>query len=207
MTSLAAAGPVGPVGRIGPNAITRVAEVLPPRVGSSATWTLFEQAGLLHHLRQPPQDMVLEDEVRQLHGVLRQQLGEAAAREVATAAGRRTADYLLARRIPRPVQRLLKLLPARLAAHVLLGAVRRHAWTFAGSGRFSAETGAPGQPVVLRIQDNPLCRGLASEAPACDFYAATFERLFQVLVHPRSRVHEVACEACGDAECRFEVRW
>jgi predicted hydrocarbon binding protein len=28
-----------------------------------------------------------------------------------------------------------------------------------------------------------------------------------VLVHPRSVVSEVACEACGDECCRFEVRW
>jgi divinyl protochlorophyllide a 8-vinyl-reductase len=61
--------------------------------------------------------------------------------------------------------------------------------------------------VVLHIQHNPLCRNLSTETPACDFYAATFERLFQVLVHKASRVHEVACEACGDAECRFEIRW
>jgi replicative DNA helicase len=48
---------------------------------------------------------------------------------------------------------------------------------------------------------------LWADSPACDFYAATFERLFAVLVHARARVHEVACEACGDAECRFEIRW
>ena len=195
---------IGLIGRIGPNAITRVAEVLPPRVGSSATWQLFERAGLLHHLRTPPERMVLESEVRQLHGTLRQQLGPAAAQEVARAAGRATADYLLGHRIPKPVQRLLKWLPAPLAARVLLAAITRHAWTFAGSGRFSASAG---QPVVLRIQGNPLCRGLVSDTPACDYYAATFERLFRVLVHRRAVVREVACEARGDAECRFEVRW
>ncbi|WP_235823343.1 4-vinyl reductase [Azohydromonas sediminis] len=43
--------------------------------------------------------------------------------------------------------------------------------------------------------------------PACDFYAATFERLFRALVHPRASVAETACEACGDDACRFEVRW
>jgi hydrogenase maturation protein HypF len=64
-----------------------------------------------------------------------------------------------------------------------------------------------GRPVLLRIRHNPLCQGLATVAPACHYYAATFERLFQVLVHPRAQVVEVACEACGDAECRFEVRW
>ena len=105
------------------------------------------------------------------------------------------------------LQTVLKRLPARLAARVLLKAMSRHAWTFAGSGSFHADAGSWGRPVVLRIQHNPLCVGLNSEAPACDYYAATFERLFQVLVHGRSVVHEVACEACGDSECRFEIRW
>lgn len=191
-------------GRIGPNAITRVAEVLPPRVGSHATRELFEHAGLAHYLTRPPEQMVEEAEVRQLHQALRVRLGEVRARDVAAAAGARTADYLLAHRIPKPVQALLKVLPAPLAARVLLAAITRNAWTFVGSGRFTARVG---RPVVLTIRDNPLCTELASDEPACDFYAATFERLFQVLVHPRSQVREVACEACGDPECRFEIRW
>lgn len=191
-------------GRIGPNAITRVAEVLPPRVGSQATQALFEAAGLLHHLRQPPQTMVEEADVRQLHHTLRAQLGTHAAEDVARAAGLRTADYLLAHRIPRPVQALLRWLPAALAARVLLQAIQRNAWTFVGSGRFSAQAGTP---VILHIQGNPLCQGLQAATPACAFYAATFERLFAVLVHSGATVQEVACEACGDAECRFEIRW
>jgi divinyl protochlorophyllide a 8-vinyl-reductase len=191
-------------GRIGPNAITRVAEVLPARVGSSATRELFERAGLLRHLQQPPQQMVEEAEVRQLHHALRQTLGAAQARDVAAAAGRATADYLLAHRIPRPLQRVLRQLPAGLSARLLLAAIARNAWTFVGSGVFTARVG---RPVVLTIRHNPLCQDLQADTPACDFYAATFERLFQVLVHRRSRVREVACEACGDAECRFEIGW
>jgi divinyl protochlorophyllide a 8-vinyl-reductase len=60
---------------------------------------------------------------------------------------------------------------------------------------------------VLTIRDNPMCRGWVTDAPVCHFYAATFERLFQVLVHARSRAVEVACEARGDDACRFELRW
>lgn len=191
-------------GRIGPNAITRVAEVLPPRVGEDGTRALFERAGLLHHLLNPPQGMVDEADVRRLHGMLREQLGTEEAQAVARAAGRRTAEYLLAHRIPRPVQALLKLLPAPLASRVLLTAIRRNAWTFVGSGRFTAEAGSP---VRLHIRHNPLCQDLQAHSPACHFYAATFERLFVTLVHPGSRVQEVACEACGDVECRFEIAW
>lgn len=200
MTAAAAAS----AGRIGPNAITRVAEVLPALLGDAGTRALFEAAGLGGYLSQPPEGMVDETEVARLHRVLRQQLGPAVAGQVARSAGMRTADYLLARRIPKPVQWLLKRLPPVLAARVLLQAIGRHAWTFAGSGQFQA---VAGRPCVLTIRDNPLCRGVASAHPACDFYSATFERLFQVLVHPAVQVVETQCEARGDPVCRFELRW
>jgi divinyl protochlorophyllide a 8-vinyl-reductase len=200
-------------GRIGPNAITRVAEVLPGFVGAQETRAVFERAGLAGYLQAPPEQMVDEAEVTGLHLALREALGGRLAGEVARSAGQRTADYLLAHRIPRPVQALLKRLPAPWAARVLLSAIRRHAWTFAGSGVFSADAGSgvfagrPGRPVVLIIRGNPLCKGLHSDVPVCDFYAATFERLFRTLVHRDARAFEVACEGRGDAECRFELRW
>jgi len=49
-------------------------------------------------------------------------------------------------------------------------------------------------------------QGLHTDTPACDFYGATFERLFPVLVHRNARVREVACAACGSDACRFEIR-
>lgn len=194
----------GVVGRIGPNAITRVAEVLPQVIGEAGTLKLFELAGLAQYLRQPPQDMVDEAEVTRLHWQLQQTLGADVTRIVARQAGLRTANYLLQCRIPKPVQALLKLLPARLASHVLLSAIRGHAWTFSGSGVFTAKAG---KPVVLRIRNNPMCRGITTTEPSCDFYTATFEHLFQVLVHRRAKVIEVECESSGGSECRFEVRW
>lgn len=190
--------------RIGPNAITRVAEALIVGGGPGLAQQVFERAGLAAYLREPPGQMVDEAEVTRLHHELRSLLGAPAAAAVAREAGRRTAAYLLAHRIPRPVQAVLRRLPAAWAARVLLQAIRRHAWTFAGSGRFDARAG---RPVVLTLRDNPLCRGQRADVPVCDFYAATFEGLFRALVHPASRVDEVACEARGDAECRFELRW
>jgi divinyl protochlorophyllide a 8-vinyl-reductase len=191
-------------GRIGPNAITRVAEVLRLRRGEADTAALFGLAGLLPYLKQPPEAMVDEAEVMRLHQVLRERLGTDGARAVAREAGARTADYLLAHRIPRAAQTVLKRLPAALAARALLSSIRGHAWTFAGSGRFVARAG---HPVVLSISGNPMCRGAVLGQPGCDFYAATFERLFRVLVHPAARAVETDCEACGDALCRFELRW
>jgi divinyl protochlorophyllide a 8-vinyl-reductase len=43
--------------------------------------------------------------------------------------------------------------------------------------------------------------------PACDYYAATFERLFTVLVHPDAKVVETDCMGRGASACRFEIRW
>jgi divinyl protochlorophyllide a 8-vinyl-reductase len=194
----------GSAARIGPNAITRLAEVLPAIAGTDRAEQVFAAAGLLGHWRRPPQAMVDEAEVARLHAAMRALLGPGAARIAARAAGTRTADYLLAHRIPRAAQGLLKALPAPLASRLLLRAIGGHAWTFAGSGRFEAR---PGHPTRLSIRGNPVCRRVAGDAPACDYYAATFEQLFRVLVHQGARVVETACEACGDDACRFEIRW
>jgi divinyl protochlorophyllide a 8-vinyl-reductase len=199
-----AALPVDPRARIGPNAITRVAESLRAGAGEAVAVSVFTRAGLLGHLSQPPQHMVDEADVLSLHMALRAALGAEAADAVAGDAGRRTGDYLLAHRIPRFAQVILKLLPASLAARALLTAVGKHSWTFAGSGTFSVDMGPP---LVLSIRNNPLCRGVVTPQPSCTFYAATFERLFQALVHPHTKVREVSCEACGDDCCRFDVSW
>ncbi len=194
----------GSLGRIGPNAIIQLAAVLGDRAGAAPVRRLFEAAGLPHYLDTMPQEMVDEQEVRALHATLRAQFGVACAQALARAAGRRTAGYLLEHRIPRPLQWLLPRLPKPLAVRLLLRIIERHAWTFAGSGAFCA---VYGRPARLGIAHNPLCRGLQSELPSCDFYAGTFEALFRALIDPAAKVREVTCEALGDRACVFEVDW
>jgi divinyl protochlorophyllide a 8-vinyl-reductase len=191
-------------GRIGPNAITRMAEALTEALGPEPTTTLFDAAGLAAYRATPPERMVDEVEVIRLHQVVRAALDAGDARRVAIDAGRRTGDYLLGNRIPRPVQLFLRPLPPGLAARVLVAAIGRHAWTFAGSGSFAAH---PGRPLVLSIAGCALCRGAVAAEPLCDYYAATFERLFRALVSDRSRVRETACQAQGAPACRFEIAW
>jgi divinyl protochlorophyllide a 8-vinyl-reductase len=123
---------------------------------------------------------------------------------VAIEAGAATGDYLFAHRIPRLAQRLLRVLPAPLASRVLLKAITRHAWTFAGSGHFAARAG---HPVIITIGDCAICRGARAAAPCCDCYSATFTRLFAELVHPHATAREVECIAAGAAACRFEISW
>jgi divinyl protochlorophyllide a 8-vinyl-reductase len=190
--------------RIGPNAVIRVAEAVDAFEGRPVAERLFAAVGLVGYLAAPPRDMVEEGEVRALHAELHRALGERRARSVAWIAGRRTADYLLAHRIPHPVQHLLAWLPRRWAARTLSAAIARHAWTFTGSGRLTIE---PGNPTIFRIVECPLCRGRHAAEPACDYYVATFERLFAVLIHPDARAAEAECMAQGGAECRILVGW
>lgn len=191
-------------GRIGPNALIRMAEALQAAVGPRPAEQLVAAAGLPGLLDAPPTAMVDEAVVRRLHRLVAGALDPATAEAVAQDAGRRTAAYILAHRIPAPARRILQILPAALAAPLLLAAIRRHAWTFAGSGRFTSQ---PGPPLQLILEDCPLCRGHHGERPACGYFAATFEGLFAALVSPAATVHEVECIAAGGAVCRFVARW
>jgi divinyl protochlorophyllide a 8-vinyl-reductase len=188
--------------RIGPNAIIRVAEALIARGDDPAP--IFNAAGLAHYLDAPPDQMVDEAEVIALQTALRSTLEPAHARQVSHDAGLRTGDYLLAHRIPKGAQRILKLLPPGPASRILLSAVGKNAWTFSGSGHYSFETG---RPVRVRIADCPICRGAEASEPVCDFYAGAFERLFTTLVSRKTRVREVQCQAMGADACIFEMQW
>jgi divinyl protochlorophyllide a 8-vinyl-reductase len=190
--------------RIGPNAITRVADALHEQLGENGAARLFRSAGLDRYLTTPPRQMVDEREVNRLHQVLRSELGLERARWISRAAGLATGEYLLAHRIPSPAQLLLRVLPGRAASRMLVSAIGRHAWTFSGSGVFTARTG---RPLRIWISGCPVCRGSAASQPLCDYYAATFERLYRALVHPEAVAREVECEAMGADACLFEVRW
>jgi divinyl protochlorophyllide a 8-vinyl-reductase len=198
------AGTPDAVGRIGPNAITRVAEALSAMEGTGAVRRVFGRACLQRYLTDVPTDMVDEAHVARLHRVLREDLGAARAREVGRLAGRHTADYLLGHRIPKPAQHVLRILPASIASRLLAKAIARNAWTFAGTGTFSAQHG---RPTIFNIAGCPICRGHTSAVPCCDFYAATFERLYIRLVHPQARVVETECQAMGAAACSFAITW
>ncbi|CAL75531.1 4-vinyl protochlorophyllide reductase (Bacteriochlorophyll synthase 23 kDa chain) (4-vinyl reductase) [Bradyrhizobium sp. ORS 278] len=202
--SRAAAASDHAAGRIGPNAIIQTAEALRLLLGEDIARRVFAAARLDAYLSAPPADMVDEAEVIRLHLALRRTLDDDTARAVATRAGHLTGAYLLAHRIPSAAQRLLRLLPARLAARALSRAIAAHAWTFAGTGTFTAR---PGRPTIYEISHCPLCRGQNGDHAICDFYAATFETLFARLVHPNARAREIGCEATGASACRFEIDW
>lgn len=193
-----------PCGEIGPNAVIRVAEALRAVEGAHQVARIFRASNLERYLDQPPEHMIDEREVAVLHREVRSQLGPARARTIGWVAGLRTADYLLDHRIPHAAQRVIRGLPGRQASWLLATAIRRNAWTFAGTGDFTVQHG---RPTVFSIADCPLCRKQTSVAPYCDYYAGTFERLFRTLVHPGSRAVETECQATGGSACRFTIAW
>jgi divinyl protochlorophyllide a 8-vinyl-reductase len=192
------------VGVIGPNAITRIAVALGTSGGEALCRRIFARAGLAHYLATPPAHMIPETEVAMLHRAAIEELGEARAAAISRRAGRLTGDYLLENRIPVLAQRLLKRLPRKLAARLLVGAIARHAWTFAGSGAFSY---AFAPRLTLTLDGSPICREIRTQEPACAYFAATFERVFGEMFGPSLSVRETECEATGAPACVFEIGW
>ncbi len=144
--------------------------------------------------------MIPEGDAARLHHRLRLEF-PARAPDLARAAGFATGDYILAHRIPRAAQAVLKLLPPPLAARALSTGIARHAWTFAGSGTFRVV-----DPWTFEIDHNPLIRGEHGPAPLCHWHAAVFERLYARLVHRDVRCVETRCGAQpGSHTCRFEI--
>lgn len=202
--SIAPAEAARPVDVIGPNAITRMAEAMAAMGGDGLCRDVFASAGLSDYLATPPTRMIPAADVAFLHAAAIERLGEACAAEISWRAGCLTGEYLLAHRIPPIAQRILKVLPRVLAARILVGAIARHAWTFAGGGTFSYDFSPQ---LTLRLKRSPICRGLRTQEPACTYFAATFERVFAEMLGPSLRVTEAECEATGAPACVFEIRW
>ena len=187
-------------GVIGPNALTQLLPLLEKAGGVELRERLLARAGVFE---LPDMTGLIDEEpVARLHQAMRAAVPELAP-SLAWEAGVRTADYILAHRIPGPVQAVLQRCPAWIAGPVLSRAIAKNAWTFAGSGRFEV---VRGWPAVFLIHDNPVVRGEHAAGPLCHWHAGVFERLYRVLVTDRARAREVACCAEGAAACRFEVR-
>lgn len=187
-------------GWIGPNALLQLIPVLDRALGAPDRLRLFARAGAG---AVPSDRMIPEGPVAQVHRAVRACLPDQAP-ALMQEAGRGTADYILAHRIPKAAQRLLRALPRRLSASLLARAIARNAWTFAGSGQFRIVSW---HPMVFEIADNPVIRGEAAPYPVCDWHVAVFRRLFAALVDPGVTVTETACCACGAPACRFVLHF
>lgn len=182
---------------IGPNAILQMLPVLDEVLGKAGRAQMLARAGVFD--LPDGYCMIPEGDAARLHQQLRRDAPEAAPR-VATLAGLNTADYILAHRIPKPAQTILRILPAPLAAKLLSRAIAKHAWTFAGSGAFSVL-----DPWHFEIAGNPIVHGEHGDACLCHWHAAVFTRLYRRLVTRGAFCIETTCCAQGAPSCRFEI--
>lgn len=189
---------------IGPNAVTRLAEALVEMEGPARCTEIFGKAGLACYLSDPPQEMVPEEHVAELHKVMHGVLGGCCARAVGWRAGELTGAYLLANRVPKLAQVLLRHTPKAVSVRLMAAAIAGHAWTFTGGGTLGWRCG---RTLFITIRGSPVARRLQTGEPACSYYAATFEAIFTAVVGPGVAVHERACEATGAEACLFEVVW
>lgn len=183
--------------RVGPNAITQVAAAIEARCGSAMADAVFATGRALSYRLNPPREMIPQDVAIAVHKALYTVMRPHEAQSLAFEAGLRTADYLLRHRIPRFAQFLLKRAPKRWAARQLIRAIGAHAWTFTGSGAFSAHCDK--DRIIIDIAHNPLATN------PCDWHRGVFERLFRTLISTNACVTETACCATGADSCRFEI--
>lgn len=185
-------------GLIGPNAILQMLPVLDRHAGIAQRTQLLARAGIA--AVPDGQSMIPEGEAARLHQQLRRE-DPANAAALSKAAGTGTADYIMAHRIPRFAQAVLKSLPAPLSARLLSKAIEKHAWTFAGSGTFHIIS-----PWHFAIENNPLIQGERSDICLCDWHAAVFTRLYQVLVATNCFCQETDCAAqLNKTRCDFII--
>lgn len=192
---------------IGPNSVLQTLRAL----GEREPPEVVERVRRRARLPEPwPEGLIPEAWFVALVIALREALPASRSEAILRSAGRYTAEYVAQHRIPRALRVLLRLLPATVGVPLLLFAFRRHAWTFAGGGRFDVAggdgAGGPGDGVIL-LEGCPTCRAEAARAlpgRAGAYYEAAFEGLLR-LAAPAARVREVACQATSAGHCRFLI--
>lgn len=183
-----------PAGQVGPNAILQMVEALRVLSGPEALDRVCAAAGMPDLVENLPDSMIPAQDALCLHRAVASELPRYAAHLVAQEAGRRTGEYILKHRIPAPARTVLRNLPRRLAVPILLRAISRHAWTFAGDARVLHHTTPP---MGLVIHENPLAM------PGCLWHLAVFETLFHRLVDRQICVSHPECCTDGAGVCRF----
>lgn len=181
---------------IGPHAVIHMAEAMAERLGPWATAAVLASAQI-DEVPGADEGMIPEIEALRLHRwlLLAEPLeGFAITREAA----RRTADYIIANRIPAPAVALLRVLPPALAAPLLMRAIARHAWTFIGAGVFTAQSAwrftidRSGAEDPIPVPDSTF-----------EWYGAVFERLFQRLVAADCRIELAPVRGAREPIHRF----
>ena len=163
---------------IGASAILQLSQSMEERFGLSRSMKVMRKAGL--HALPAGDCMIPAEDATALHHALAYCKPEE-AEALVRGSGHRTADYIIANRIPKAAAQALKRLPAPIAGWLLMMAIKKHAWTFKGSGRFSSQgqcaspstvaKSTPGAILPPASLPCPVIRWLKPRAP--EIFAAT----------------------------------
>ncbi|WP_413721017.1 bacteriochlorophyll 4-vinyl reductase [Silicimonas sp. MF1-12-2] len=185
-----------PPGLVGPNAVVQLAAALEEMIGQQEARSFFSYQGLESLFDTPPGEMIDQRIPARLMRALWDHFPDEMASTIASSAGRKTADYVIAHRIPWIAKASFHIVPRSVAASLLMNAIHRNAWTFAGSGICEVSR----DPAhLISIRENPLA------LPNCAWHVAVFERLFRRLVHRDAKVRHLTCCRDTDKACQFVI--
>ncbi len=131
-----------------------------------------------------------------LFQILERVLPKALASRVVILSARKAAEDLLKEHIPGIAQKMLYTLPDHVSAPLLLDALKRIAWTFAGSGSVRVMAGPP---MYLVIDKNP------AVIWGCLWQRALIETVFRNLISARARVEHLRCCKTGQSSCIYVI--
>ena len=181
--------------KIGPNSIIQTVAALEAAYGKTKAETMLSKIGQGYLVGNLPKEMVEEAKFHTLVGALQKEIGETATSRILQESGERTARYLLKVRIPGIFQKLVKLLPPRPAFKLLLFAISKNAWTFAGSGEFAYTMKRPPEiSVKVTFPTLPVVG---------NFYLGTFTALLQELVNPTTKIMADIRKDNSNIQCNY----
>ncbi|MEI6046508.1 MAG: bacteriochlorophyll 4-vinyl reductase [Chloroflexota bacterium] len=191
-----------PGAKMGPNSIIQTVGALKEFYGTTKALEILKQGGKERLGLELPSEMTDQREFISLSQMLFRQLDIDPAMRILKRSGQRTAHYLLKNRIPKFAQVILHLLPRQLGLKLLLTAIGKNAWTFAGSGTYSFVLG---KSPTITLQNCIGCLDIQASKPVCSYYAGTFETLLKNIIDTRIQVEEIKCQANGASACTFSV--
>ncbi len=181
--------------KIGPNSIIQTVAALEAKFGKAEAEAILKKIGQGHFIGNLPTEMIEESKFHAMVTSLQKEIGDTATAGILKESGERTARYLLRVRIPGIFQKLVKLLPGRLAFKLFLFAISKNAWTFAGSGKFSYTMSRPPEiTVIVTYPTHPVVG---------NFYLGTFTALLKELVNPKTRIKADIRQESKTIRCKY----
>ncbi len=184
-------------GFVGSQAVLPLINTISRKLGADAARRLMNEARM--HALPDPGEPVRERQAAILHQSLRRDYPEV-AEAIQREAARDAVEWLIQNRIPVQARLLLSNMPWSMAVWMLGRNAVQNAWTFGGSGKFTALS-----THEFQLIGNPLIKGETSASPICAWHEELFQQTFRRMAHSRLKCVETSCMAAGAIACRFQL--